>query len=108
MADLTPNDLSHLSDEEFNALCPQGYHAPGLEPLSPAAQAVLDAYWETFNAPLEGAIHRPLAAALRALADQLRLELPLGDTDADAGVFAAHHAITVAIRAIATELEGHG
>ena len=36
--------------------------------LSPAAQAVLDAYWETFNAPLEGAIHRPLAAALRALA----------------------------------------
>ena len=38
--------------------------------LSPAAQAVLDAYWETFNAPLEGAIHRPLAAALRAVADQ--------------------------------------
>ena len=36
--------------------------------LSPAAQAMLDAYWETFNAPLEGAIHRPLAAALRALA----------------------------------------
>lgn len=43
MADLTPNDLSHLSDEEFNALCPQGEHAPGPEPLSPAAQAVLDA-----------------------------------------------------------------
>jgi hypothetical protein len=39
--------------------------------LSPAAQAVMDAYWETFNAPLEGAIHRPLAAALRALADQV-------------------------------------
>ena len=38
------------------------------KPLSPAAQAMLDAYWETFNAPLEGAIHRPLAAALRALA----------------------------------------
>jgi hypothetical protein len=28
----------------------------------------LDAYWEAFNAPLEGAVHRPLAAALRALA----------------------------------------
>jgi hypothetical protein len=39
--------------------------------LSAAAQAVLDAYWETFNAPLEGAIHRPLAAALRAVADQV-------------------------------------
>ena len=83
----------------------QGEHAPGLEPLSPAAQALLDMYWETFNAPLEGAIHRPLAAALRALAEQLRLELPLGDTDADAGVFAAHHAIYAAILAIATELE---
>ena len=106
MTDLTPNDLSHLSDEEFLALCPQGEHAPGPEPLSPAAQAVLDLYWETFNAPLEGAIHRPLAAALRALADQLRLEMPLGDTDADAGVFAAHHAIYAAILAIATELEG--
>ena len=44
--------------------------------------------------------------AIRELADQLRLEMPLGDTDADAGVFAAHQAITVAILAIATELEG--
>ena len=44
--------------------------------------------------------------AIRELADQLRLEMPLGDTDADAGVFAAHHAITAAILAIATELEG--
>ena len=76
--------------------------------LSPTAEAILDAYWKTFNAPLEGAIHRPLAAALRALADQLRLEMPLGDTDADAGVFAAHHAIYAEILAIATELEGHG
>ena len=44
--------------------------------------------------------------AIRELADQLRLEMPLGDTDADAGVFAAHHAIYAAILAIATELEG--
>jgi hypothetical protein len=29
MTDLIPNDLSHLSDEEFLALCPQGEHAPG-------------------------------------------------------------------------------
>jgi hypothetical protein len=39
--------------------------------LSPATSAILDAYWETFNAPLEGAIHRPLAAALRAAAGQV-------------------------------------
>ena len=26
---LEPNDLSHLSDEEFLALCPQGFHATG-------------------------------------------------------------------------------
>jgi hypothetical protein len=32
-----PNDLSHLSEAEFNSLCPQGEHAPGPEPLSPAA-----------------------------------------------------------------------
>ena len=62
------------------------------EPLSPGAQKVLEAY---------------CAAAFRALAEQLRLELPLGDTDADAGVFAAHHAIYAAILAIATELDGY-
>ena len=103
MTDLTPNDLSHLSDEEFNALCPQGEHAPGPEPLSPAAEAIFFAADGMQPRQYRG---RMLAAAIRALADQLRLELPLGDTDADAGVFAAHHAITAAILAIATELEG--
>ena len=39
--------------------------------LSPATSAILDAYWEAFNAPLEGAVHRPLAAALRALAARI-------------------------------------
>jgi hypothetical protein len=34
--------------------------------LSPAAQAVLDAYWQT---SLKAGVHRPLAAALRAVAD---------------------------------------
>lgn len=42
--------------------------------LSPATSDILDAYWEAFNAPLEGAVHRPLAAALRAVAEQV---LPL-------------------------------
>ena len=80
-----------------------------MDDLSPAAQAVLDAYFTHADLLNREVSHEEMiAAALRALADQLRLELPLGDTDADAGVFAAHHAITAAILAIATELEGHG
>ena len=67
-----PNDLSHLSDEEFNALAPQGYHATGpAEPLSPAAQAVVDAYNSRWD--------NDLAAALRAAADQVvpeEMDLP--------------------------------
>ena len=43
MTNHIPNDLSHLSEAEFNSLCPQGEHAPGPEPLSPAAQAMLEA-----------------------------------------------------------------
>jgi len=73
MTDLTPNDLSHLSDEEFNALCPQGYHAPGLAmpDLSPQAQAVWNAFlthseWEVTPSELTG-----LAAAFRAAADHI-------------------------------------
>jgi hypothetical protein len=37
--------------------------------LSPAAQAVLDAYWD--DAPLESGARCGLAAALRAVADQV-------------------------------------
>ena len=70
--------------------------------LSPAAEAIFFAADGMQPRQYRG---RVLAAALRALADQLRLELPLGDTDADAGVFAAHHAITATILTIATELE---
>jgi hypothetical protein len=40
--------------------------------LSPAASAILDAYWEAFNAPLEGAVHRPLVAALTVLAVRIK------------------------------------
>ena len=67
MTDLTPNDLSHLSEDEFNALCPQGEHAPGPTPLSPAANAV----WEAFNQDEVGVFvdyGDKLAAALRAAA----------------------------------------
>ena len=72
MTDLTPNDLSHLSDEEFIALCPQGEHAPGPEPLSPAAQAILDAYFTHADLLNREVSHEEMiAAALRALADQV-------------------------------------
>jgi hypothetical protein len=77
--------------------------------LSPAAQAIVKAFDDRYELPWEDDWQEQcLAAALRALADQLQLAMPLGDTDADAGVFAAHHAIRKAILAIATELEGHG
>jgi hypothetical protein len=72
---------------------------------SPAAQAVLDAYWETFNAPLEGAIHRPLAAALRALADQVVPHpgrYPMSEYME--GLRNAKHDVRAKILAIATEL----
>ena len=76
MTNHLPNDLSHLSDAEFNSLCPQGEHAPGSEPLSPAAQAVLDAategFWRSsFNSESNGA-----AAALRAAALHLNNTSP--------------------------------
>ena len=78
MTDLTPNNLSHLSDEEFIALCPRGEHAPGPEPLSPAAMAVLDAFLNgcicnsADNSVAFQADRNGLAAALRALADQVK------------------------------------
>lgn len=64
------------------------------QPLSPAAQAMLDAYWEAFNAPLEGVVHRPLAAALRVAAD--------GCSSDWMGITVIHH-----LYALADELEGH-
>lgn len=105
MTDLTPNDLSHMSDEDFNALCPQGHHAPGAEPLSPAAQAVLTAIVEISPAPA----NEIAAAALRAVADHMRHEFPLSpeytewDSGHDAGIQRAQNKIL----AIADELEGH-
>ena len=79
--------------------------------LSPTAEALLDAYWETFNAPLEGAIHRPLAAALRALADQVVPERLLCTRTAEErtlyheGRLDAAICFRAEILAIATELE---
>jgi hypothetical protein len=115
MTDHIPNDLSHLNDAEFNALCPQGEHAPGPEPLSPAAQAVLCAYrdlsWtpdEEDNGKYYKFSHKAgMAAALRAAADQVVPEQaePVGDSHDE-----ARHDQWMRIRykllAIANELEG--
>ena len=68
--------------------------------LSSPAQAILDAYQ---FAPIDD--HLTAAAVLRAVAYQVQLDKPLGDTDADAGVFAAHHAINAHLLTIADELE---
>lgn len=76
--------------------------------LSPAPQAIVKAFDDRYEllGPLEDDWQEQcIAAALRALADQVQLAMPLGDTDADAGVFAAHQAICAAILAIANELE---
>ena len=96
MADLRPNDLSHLSDEEFNALCPQGEHAPGPEPLSPAARKVLDALGVQGVTALELVARGIAAAAIRTAADQLI------NVKWSVEMWELHHEL----HAIATELEG--
>ena len=74
--------------------------------LSPQAQAVLDALcMEELNGPQQIMARAHAAAALRAAADQVHMDTALGNTDADAGVFAAHHAINAHLLAIAAELE---
>lgn len=76
------------------------------QPLSPAAQAIWDAYNAAFDEVGVFTNYDDLATALRALADQLHMKEPLGETDADAGVQTAHHAIHAQILDIAAELEG--
>lgn len=76
--------------------------------FSPAAQAVLDAFGNsliTEQYTTSGRIEIAIAAALRAVADQIQMKEPFGDTDADAGVFAAHQAIHAGLSTIAAELE---
>jgi hypothetical protein len=45
------------------------------------------------------------SAILRAIAEELHMDFPLGDTDADAGVFAAHQVIHDRLLTIAAELD---
>lgn len=100
------NDLSHLSDEQFRALCPLGEHAPGPELLSPAAQAVMD----HFLANVEISLEHGLAAALRAAADQVAPEQLLEDVPGrfvNGCCHAQRQNTRAQLLAIATELEAH-
>ena len=75
-------------------------------PLSSAAQAVLDAYWD--DAPLEAGAKCGLAAALRAAADQVAPETPPdkpGDPEMLLGIWGERRAIRDDLLAIAAELE---
>ena len=114
MTDLTPNDLSHLSDADFHALCPQGEHAPGPEPLSPAAlspaaQAMYDAWYEAIDAYSECDPPPQLAAALRALADAVVPEepVPVLMRGPDLERLCQRQHTRKQILSIATELENH-
>jgi hypothetical protein len=100
MTDHVPNDLSHLSNAEFHSLCPQGEHAPGPEPFSPAAQAVLDAANYVYDRA--GTTGHGLAAALRVAADQVVPEELLKGSDPDAWL---RDEIRQQLLAIADELE---
>ena len=73
--------------------------------LSPAAQAVLDAYTNNLNSYVETG----LAAAIRAAADQAAPELPhseLDDPEILKGIWGERRACRAELLAIATELEG--
>jgi hypothetical protein len=59
MTDHIPNDLSHLNEAEFNALCPQGEHAPGS-----CASFYAAAEWGYYQALREQ----------RAIADELEVQ----------------------------------
>jgi hypothetical protein len=79
-------------------------------PLSPAAQAVLDAY---NDAPVIGGPHGGdalgIAAAIRAVAEQVAGIAPAGGREWSEGQAAAYAAITTAVRhmqSIAAELDG--
>jgi hypothetical protein len=72
---------------------------------SPAAQAVLDAYWD--DAPLESGARYGLAAALRAVADQVvpETEEPRSPFEYDLGLWDARDDVRNELLAIAAALE---
>ena len=79
-------------------------------PLSPAVQAVWDAYNQFDHAGMHVDYGIKLAAALRAAADQVVSSVPPPCEDFDEyaqGFLAAHTRYHAKLLAIATELENH-
>lgn len=97
---MTDQLMDDLSNEEHEVLLLMSEHGIAA-PLSPAAQAVLDAFftgdWE--DEPL----HANIAAALRAAADQV-VPVPRLPYDSCCDVYAS--AVRAELLAIAAELEG--
>jgi len=80
---------------------------PSMTNLSPAAASIVQAFDDSYEINMFNVNWQEdcIAAALRAAADQICMKQPLGDTDADAGVFAAHRAISTSLLDIVDELE---
>jgi hypothetical protein len=80
--------------------------------LSPAAQAVLDAYWKSpWDPSLQHEDRYAIAAALEAAADQVVPEPPMlvegGRTYEEAWTATVHEAVRRQLLAIAAELKAH-
>lgn len=87
----------------------QREHAPGPEPLSTSAQAVLDAATVPTGSFCLENVNEIAAAALRALADQVVpvwKTPPSGEYELEYGQWIANNRIRRDMLAIATELEG--
>ena len=96
--------MDNISNEEHERLISISEHAIA-QPLSPVAQAVLDAvkHYETNH---WCHINEIVAIILRVIAEQIQPgRNPLDDSDAAAGVHAAHEAISKYLLTIADELE---
>jgi hypothetical protein len=75
--------------------------------LSPAAQAVIDAYWATPDEPITTQIHQAaVAAALRAAADQMVVPLPQTPSEYDIAQYDGREEAIANLLNIAAELEG--
>lgn len=93
------------------------YHGPtepspavNAEP-SPVVKAILNAVsWSIYDVPPEACPSltadaiRIAPAVIWVIAEQLKMEKPLGDTDADEIVFAVHHAVRAQLLDIIDEL----
>jgi hypothetical protein len=79
MNDHQPNDLSHLSDTEFNALCPQGEHAPG--PAMTDFRALCAELTEALDQCQRPYGDRPPESVLVWKARAALAEQPVGPTD---------------------------